>query len=454
MAKLIIRHDLHLLSKEELTQYLRDVSSFIGLDPDLNGLDVIYMPNETGAGQSLVVYARRGTCEILRNLLGIDVEELTDKVINGPIVFTAKGRNKEGRKEQAVGSKFIGNLTGKALDDAIMTSSTRSLRRLTLQFTTLGILDESEVVAVVGQQVNPAASAQLASGSTLPPAFLPPPSVPANNAPGKAIEYIGPSQDPKTQAQVAAVIAIREAEKAATTAPVSQGEPFVGQKEQIAEAWKQIADKKADKTSAQVPPSEPVKPVESATSKEPEAAPVADKEADIAPAPRRGRPRKPRGTVSLDVESETVSSKTPVSPIAEKTPISEIVVPQVTHNITYAPVSSPLVAPPFGVSNSLSADVPLAVPQIAMTAQAEMPSPEQMAEYRKKISVYTAELPPSENLGSTQKMRAFITKIGGAPPQQMNLEQWQDMISWFDAYLEKHTVKDLVEYINILLGVK
>ena len=33
---LVIKHDLSKLSADELTQYLRDVSEFIGLDPDLN----------------------------------------------------------------------------------------------------------------------------------------------------------------------------------------------------------------------------------------------------------------------------------------------------------------------------------------------------------------------------------------------------------------------------------
>src|ERR1700731_61504 len=91
MSKLVIRHDLHLMNAEELKQYLRDVSTFVGLDPDLNAFDAIWMPNETGNGQSLVVYARRGTAEILRNLLGVEVDSLTHEVINGSIVYTAKG---------------------------------------------------------------------------------------------------------------------------------------------------------------------------------------------------------------------------------------------------------------------------------------------------------------------------------------------------------------------------
>src|ERR1700676_51552 len=105
MSKLVIRHELHLMSKEELAQYLRDVSSFVGLDPDLNAFAAIWMPNESGQGQSLVVYARRGTAEILRNKLGVDVDELTDHVVNGSIVYTAKGRNKKGSNKRDTGTK-------------------------------------------------------------------------------------------------------------------------------------------------------------------------------------------------------------------------------------------------------------------------------------------------------------------------------------------------------------
>src|SRR6266436_2599260 len=162
--KFVVKHHLDQLSAEELTRYLREVSTFIGLDPDLGGLDTIWLDNESGVGRTLVPYAKRGTAEILRNIYQVDVQELSHTLVKGSIVFAAAGKNGKNRVERAIGSKYIEGLIGKALDNAIMTASTRALRRLTMQFTTLGILDESEIVDIVGQ--NPAGGAQL-SGSPI-----------------------------------------------------------------------------------------------------------------------------------------------------------------------------------------------------------------------------------------------------------------------------------------------
>ena len=63
-SKFVVKRDLDRLSVEERVQYLRDVSTFIGIDPDLNGLDMIWMDNEASFGRSLSVYARRGTALI------------------------------------------------------------------------------------------------------------------------------------------------------------------------------------------------------------------------------------------------------------------------------------------------------------------------------------------------------------------------------------------------------
>jgi hypothetical protein len=368
--KLVIRHDLHTMSKEELNQYLRDVSEFIGLDPDLNGLDAIWMPNESGQGQSLVVYARRGTAEILRNLLGVDVDELSSAMMAGSIVFTAKGHNGKGRKEQAVGSKYLGGLTGKVLDDAIMTASTRALRRLTMQFTTLGILDESEVSAAKGEAPapNPAAAA-VPAPNPLPPVFSQP-TVPANNAPGRPVD---PSPAPI----------------APPAPPVAQLEPLMA-----------------------------VNPTDALASLE-DAAHEAEK--------RPKRARKPK-TVVLDVEPETVSVPAPVSAVVETPQSGE----------TQSPPPMP----------TLPANPPPAPVE-------GMPTSEQMDGYRKKIAVFTNELPGSDGMTSVQKMRAFITRMSeGTAPQNMTVTQWGTMIAWFDNFVATNGVRGLVKYIHDTLGVK
>lgn len=359
--KFVVCHNLEQFDDAARAQYLRDVSEFIGLDPDLGGLDTIWMRNETGPGQSLVVYARRGTAEILRNILGIEVKSLVHDSMGGSVVFTATG-NKAGRQEVAVGSKSIVGLNGKQLDDAVMTASTRALRRLTMQFTTLGILDESEVVAVVGQDINPAGSAQLAS-SAIPPSFTTP-TVAANNAPGKDVT-------------VATVI---DHEKGTIAHEKPLAPQFLGQQEQIDEATSKVGKK---------------------------------------------RTRKKPNTVALDdVEAEVVQKPAPVEAVST------------------APQS--VIADVKEVSANVDTSAPVA----------GMPTAEQMAEYRKRVSVFTAELPSSENLGSVQKMRAFITKWGGVPPQQMTVAQWDAQLAWFEEFTARNSTKGLVKYINEMLGVK
>jgi hypothetical protein len=409
----------------ELKQYLRDVSEFIGLDPDLNGLDAIWMPNESGTGQSLAVYARRGTAEILRNKLGVDVDELADHMVSGSIVFIAKGHNKDGRKEQAVGSKSIKGLEGKLLDDAIMTASTRALRRLTMQFTTLGILDESEVNAVKGETItppNPAGAATLAA-NPLPPVFAQP-TVQPNNAPGKPVEMIGPSE----KAAVAGVFIDPQLKGL-------EGEPFVGQQNQIDEAMAQVAKKAESKVDLTI--HDLTKP--EAAKVEAAAVAIVAPEA-TAPASRPKRTRKPKNTVSLDVEPETVSVKAAVSAVVE-TPVPVEATP--------ASVPAPEANLPAPQQANLAAPV-----QADVAPVAGMPSKEQMGLYRQKVGVYTSQLPASQDLGSVQKMRAFITKQVGATPQDMTVEQWSEMLSWFESFVERNQIKGLVKYINDSLGVK
>jgi len=416
--KLVIQHDLSKMSAEQLTQYLRDVSEFIGLDPDLSALDTIWMDNESGPGKSLVIYARRGTAEILRKNLGINVDSLTDKMVKGSIVFTATGKNKEGRQEIATGSKFIDNLSGKSLDDGIMTASTRSTRRLTMQFTSLGILDESEVRATVGDLSNPASQATL-SGS---PMVIPPTPAVANNAPGKLVETGKVTHEDRFAPELRDFATV-------TSVQAAQNE-FVAQQEALrknAAAFLNARDEGAVQAAVEQPeafestPEEPTRP---------------------------RRARRQKNTVSMDVEPETVSTPDPQE--VRQGAVNKFLFPTVpTQAVVAAPPQAPDVAPqPAPVP-------PVATPAALMgTEFPGKPTDAQMADYRKRVSVFTSQLPSSENLGSVQKMRAFITKTSGIAPQFMSTDQWEDTLSWFDGFVSQNTVKGLVKYINDSLGVK
>lgn len=395
--KFVVKHHLDQLSTDELAQYLREVSTFIGLDPDLNGLDTIWLDNESGVGRTLVPYAKRGTAEILRNVYEIDVEELSHSMVGGSIVFTAAGRSTvRKRRERATGSKYISGLTGKALDNSIMTASTRALRRLTMQFTTLGILDESEVVDIIGQ--NPASSAQLSGSSIVIP---PQPQVPANNQPGKEVITLTP--------------AIIEAAK------------VMGTTAEALAIQLNSPDKKADTKEALVPST----PTESVPSVDIEP----DKKADK-------KTRKKKNTVSLEVEPEVVQSPKPAEIPIQKYNDS---VNDPAHLVV--PPSSPSVPPPPQPAP------PQPQTTTSATSAVGLPSPEQMIEYRKKVSVFTQQLPATPGLGSVQRMRAFITRMSdGIAPQDMNVVQWEKLLAWFDNFVGRNGVKGLITYIGDILG--
>src|SRR5258705_13564344 len=65
----------------------------------------------------------------------------------GLVTFIATGSVPSGRQEMAVGSSYIEGLRGDKKAHGVMTASTRAVRRLTLQFVTGGVLDETEVQA-------------------------------------------------------------------------------------------------------------------------------------------------------------------------------------------------------------------------------------------------------------------------------------------------------------------
>src|SRR5579859_6450612 len=113
------RSDIDRMSEQEQHQYYLDACAYFGVPPELNVLVFTYLDSGDGARHKVLI-AKKGATDIIRNHLGIDVLDLTDKVINGSAVFTSKGRNSKGRIEMATGSKYIEGLKGQELDAAIM----------------------------------------------------------------------------------------------------------------------------------------------------------------------------------------------------------------------------------------------------------------------------------------------------------------------------------------------
>ena len=145
------------LSEEEKQAYYINCCEYYGIPAELNLLQFMWLDSNDGTGEKhLVLYAKRGATDLMRGTHGISVDEIKETLGDGFVIFTAKGHDKTGRTDIAVGSANLKGLSGKHLDNALMTAQTRATRRLTLQFVGGGLLDESEVQALVGGTVKTA----------------------------------------------------------------------------------------------------------------------------------------------------------------------------------------------------------------------------------------------------------------------------------------------------------
>lgn len=195
--KFRVIHNLDGLSEADVQAYAREAAIYFDLDPDTNPFDICWM-NDDGTGmRRRQLYARRGTTDILRDKRGISVTEMAQHDGPGYVSFTAKGVNKQGRQEIAVGAHSTAGLAGERLAAAVSTAETRAGRRLTLKFVGMGILDHTEVTDPVDVKI-PAPDLALAGS----PVVIPPiPIVSPSIAPSPAVS--GVVQDLAEAAEVA-----------------------------------------------------------------------------------------------------------------------------------------------------------------------------------------------------------------------------------------------------------
>lgn len=434
MSKLKIIHNLDSLTKEQIDQYLRDISEHLGIDPDLNAFDVIRMDSR------LQVYARRGTTDMLRESMGIEVSSIDLLDIPGSATFRATGRKAHvsapnpTRQEIAIGSCAIAGLTGQKLSDAIMTAETRAGRRLTLKFTGLGILDVSEV---------PTAGNSAASGAELAgsPVVMPPPTVRPAEAPGRDITP--QPVDTQTQEQF-------EAQQAALR-----------------------ADAKAH-LDAQNPPKEGVSPAEPVSTVV-ETAPVAEtprrrrrarNTVDISSPGQTPTPSVPEikasleaaGRKAMDIAVEFVKEHTvapaqaptlgtpPVPPSVVKNEDGSYTIPVVVTTVAPALVAPPsLAVPPLTPPASITVD---ASPKATLTE-------EQKKVYFDRWKEYTQNVLPKAGMmgmdgvgGSTMQMRKFVQVNNGVNVNQLDAAGWDDLLSFLDNYSKQNGPQALVAYIQ------
>ena len=498
-----IIHNLEKLTDEERTAYLAKVSGFMGLPPEMNALDMLWIPDEETGLKKYVPYARKGTTDILREIHGIKVLSMEQHDGPGYVSFKATGVNPDGRQEVAIGAHGTEGLRGEKLAAAVMTAETRAGRRLTLKFVGAGILDESEAGAVTGNiAVSGASLAQLAGSSVVVP---PMPGAPSA-ATGRDITDSVP----------------RVPQDSPVSAPEASQTAFSEQMEAMRQdAQKQLQEKAAKETDT--------KPVETLVT--PVVALVSlDKEVVKLPA-KRGRPRKKAGTVSFgdaqtalaipapsvrtaDAPALCMSCGTPLknhdyedggggyvcrpvdlTKISLSPETASAVVPATGEAQPETPAALKVSEPPATVSREegtvgtgtqkvpplaepvkteYQAPLPrhvglnvVVVPDPSIQAQAVSVSvagaidSAKLKEFRERLRQYSnVILPkqggmlPSEGIGGApNKLRAFALKFtGGAEVEKLTLAQWESLFDFLDS--NQNDPKGLVKYINETIGAK
>ena len=142
LEKVLISGDLSALSPKERVSYYMTLCKILKLNPLVKPFEY---SNYNG---KLVLYALRGCTDQLREIRGINVEEISSKEESGLYVVTAKIRDKKGRTEISTGVVNIENLKGDARANAIMKAETKAKRRATLSICGLSMMDETELETV------------------------------------------------------------------------------------------------------------------------------------------------------------------------------------------------------------------------------------------------------------------------------------------------------------------
>ena len=439
--------NLNEFTNEQRESHRVAVCTALGLDPSpaLGNLDYAWMPQENRT-KNLVLYAKRGVTEQLREINGVSITSLEQHDGPGYVSFKATAVNKKGRQEIANGTHETEGLKGKKLADAVMTAQTRSLRRVTLQFAGYGILDESELHTEPTNIASSEASLAQLSGTA---AVMPPPTVIPNTNPGKDIT------------------------------------PVVGMEANIKKVYedgaKGLADIKVDTFDAGGPPNikEPTSSVSVQT----------DIKADIpAEEPRKKRTYRRRNQVNIaspnqqtempaghiDAAGNITPVQVSVPPatandpergasgngarsipaLAEKLPNADL--PQSQQPTTPFPMRTEIASvgisqQPIKVDNLPPQPIKVDAPVIDKAKQDE---------YKARLRKYSNDILPSGGMtpsegvgGTTMKLRKFAQMQLGVEVASLTEDQFEELFGFLDSYLAKNGAQALVQYIDKALGV-
>lgn len=128
------------LSRGDQRILIAKMCNYFGLNPLTNPFLIIRFKD----GKERL-YVTRDGCSQLRHKMSIDTYNLQVQVLPGVVVSTISGKNKHGRIADESGSVNIVGMADNLISDAIMHSTTKAKRRITLDLSGLAVLTDAEI---------------------------------------------------------------------------------------------------------------------------------------------------------------------------------------------------------------------------------------------------------------------------------------------------------------------
>lgn len=138
----LIDGDLSKLDPEERVDYYNAVCRSTGLNPLTKPFEYVKLNGQ------LRLYARRDATDQLRKIHGVDLRIISKQQVGDLYIVEVEAKDREGRKDTAIGAVSLKGLGGEALANALMKAESKAKRRVTLSLCGLGMLDETEVESV------------------------------------------------------------------------------------------------------------------------------------------------------------------------------------------------------------------------------------------------------------------------------------------------------------------
>lgn len=146
IEKALINGDLSSLKVEERIAFYKHVCHSMGLNAATNPFAYIVLQNK------MTLYAKKECTDQLRSLRRISINIVSREKMGDLYIVTSRASDPTGRHDESTGVVHIMGLKGDALSNALMKAETKSKRRVTLSFTGLSMLDESEIESIRGAQ--------------------------------------------------------------------------------------------------------------------------------------------------------------------------------------------------------------------------------------------------------------------------------------------------------------